>query len=399
MTPTNWHLALCGINHKTSSLESREPLQIGHHEIARANALFAELPGIQESLIISTCNRVEFYFVAKKSEDAFEFVRSFYDKLKNIDILAYKDIFYCRKNNHVVNHLFNVAAGIDSMVIGENQILGQLKEAYSSACAVKAAGKIIHRLFHQAFRVGKLVRSETEMGKGACSVSSATVEFLKAKMEKIGNPSILFIGINQMIALAASNIARFEHKKLMFANRTEGKAVEFAAKYNATGHALAEIPSLLKTADIVITCTSADMPIISKETIDDYLSANPDRDLTVMDMAVPRDVEINKSYHPNILVYDLEDIKSFISVQQRNRELAIPQAQEIIERKLSEFKYWFDHVQHEPVYNGLAEAYEEVRRQELSGILKILPPETHKDIEAATKNMVKKILQLKYGNA
>ena len=198
MSEINWKLVLCGINHKTSSLENREPLQFGHDEIAGAHSAFADMPGIMEVTIISTCNRIEIYFVSDKDIDPFQVVADFFKKTKNVEISGFTDNFYLRKGKHVAGHLLRVAAGIDSMVLGENQILGQIKEAYSSACAVGAAGKVIHRLFHQAFRVGKQVRSDTSMGRGACSVSSVAVDMLKTKIDRLDKPSILFVGINRM---------------------------------------------------------------------------------------------------------------------------------------------------------------------------------------------------------
>ena len=136
MSPGNWNLVVCGISHRTSSLADREPLQIGRNEMPRANAMFADLPGIMESSIVSTCNRIEFYFCAKKSEDIFELIKIFYKNYNELDISDKQNLFYIRKNKHAAVHLLSVAAGLDSMVIGENQILGQIKEAYTSACAV-----------------------------------------------------------------------------------------------------------------------------------------------------------------------------------------------------------------------------------------------------------------------
>jgi len=398
MSPGNWRLAVCGINHKTSSLEQREPLQIGHDEIARATAVFGDLNGILESVIVSTCNRIEFYFIARKNDEPFERIRSFYKKFNNIDIADLEKCFYTKNNKHTVAHLFNVASGIDSMVLGENQVLSQLKDAYSSACAVKTTGKIIHRMFHQAFRVGKLVRSETEMGKGACSVSSAAVEFLKYKIVKMENPSILFIGINQMIGLAASKICKLKHDKFVFANRTPENAVELANRYNSTCFPLDKLQSLIESADLIITCTSSKEPIITKKMIDKFILNKPEKRLTIMDIAVPRDVEIGKDYNSAVEVFDLEDIKQHVKKHQQKRELAIPQAQEIIDRKLSEFKYWFDHVKHEPIYNGLGDAFEKIRQQEVLNILEKLPPDLQDEVNRATRRMVKKLLQVKMRN-
>ncbi|MCP4580860.1 MAG: glutamyl-tRNA reductase, partial [candidate division Zixibacteria bacterium] len=263
MTAGNWHLVVCGINHKTSTLEQREPFQINRNEIARANAIFGNLPGVMESAIVSTCNRIEFYFASRKSENPVDLAKVFYKNFNDYDASRSDELFFTKKNKHAAEHILSVAAGIESVVLGENQIMAQLRDAYTSACAVKTAGKIIHRLFHQAFRVGKQVRTDTEMGKGACSVSSAAIELLQTKIKKLEKPSILLVGVNQMTALAAKGIRRLNYGNMIFANRTEQKAATFAAQFDSTGHPLTELPDLIDKSDILITCTGANEPIIT----------------------------------------------------------------------------------------------------------------------------------------
>lgn len=391
----DWRLFLCGISYKTSSLEEREPLQINGEQIAAAHALFASLPGVLESTIVSTCNRIEFYFVGEIKYDPFQVVQSFYRRFRELDVSELKPHFYIHSNQEAAAHLFHVAAGIDSMVLGENQVVGQLRDAYSSACAVKAAGKIIHRLFHQAFRAGKLVRTNTEMGKGACSVSSAAVDLLKTRIDGLDKPNVLFVGINQMITLAAKNLHRLNCGDFFFANRTRTKAIEFASEYKSTGHSLHEIPELLGKTDILFSCTSSDTPVLGTDVFHSYLRANPNSKLLVMDMAIPRDIAIDDAYSDRIEVHDLASIEQFVKDQQQKREDAIPQAEEIIERKLAEFSYWFEHVIREPVYNGLKDSFELVRTQELVEILKKLPPEMRKEVDGATRQMVNRLLKLK----
>lgn len=395
MGSSNWYLAVCGINHKTSSLEEREPVQLGREDMAKAHAEFSNHPEILESTIVATCNRVEFYFVARKEYDAFDAVKNFYRNFRNIDISNLSDAFYIKKNRYAADHLFRVAAGIDSMVLGENQVMAQIKEAYSSACAIKTAGKIIHRLFHQAFRVGKSVRTDTEMGKGACSVSSAAVEMLNDHTKASDNPRILFIGINQMITLAANGLRHLEYGNFAFANRTPERAVAFAAGYNAKGYSLEKLTELIVDSDIVITCTGSSEPIITKDMIDDFLAKNPSKKLILMDMAVPRDSDIEKDYNKSIIVFDLDDIKTFVMDQQIKRERAIPQAEQIIERKLGEFVYWFDHVRYEPIYNGLYDAFENIRLEEMEAVLDKLPSDQKVIINQATKNLISKLVHLK----
>ncbi|MBN1213600.1 MAG: glutamyl-tRNA reductase [candidate division Zixibacteria bacterium] len=395
MGEINWQLVLCGINHKTSSLEQREPLQLGRDEIAGAHSAFSEIPGIMEVAIISTCNRIEIYFVAEKDIDPFAATAAFFKKIKNVDISGLSDNFYIRKGKHVAGHLLRVAAGIDSMVLGENQILSQIKDAYSSACAVGTAGKVVHRLFHQAFRVGKQVRSDTAMGCGACSVSSVAVEMLKTKIDRLEKPSILFVGINRMTALAAKNLENLDYDKFIFANRTVEKAEAFAEKYRGEGYPLKELPQLLPRADVIISCTGARGAVITRPMIDAYLKEHANRKLFILDMAVPRDIDIEKNYSPALELYDLEDIGEFVKEGQKKREEAIPEAEQIIERLLGEFIYWFGHVKHEPMYNGLEKAFEEIRREEIADLVDRMPPDLKGDCEEISRRLIKRLLQVK----
>ncbi|MBN2226191.1 MAG: glutamyl-tRNA reductase [candidate division Zixibacteria bacterium] len=395
MAVGNWHLMVCGVNHHATIVEQREPLQLGREDIASAHAQFSRMAGVKEATIVATCNRIEFYAVTDKTVDIFDLVARFYSRFRQIDLSSVRDSFYIRKNKHAVVHLFRVAAGIDSMVLGENQILGQLKEAYSSACAVKAAGKVLHRLFHQAFRVGKQVRTDTELGKGACSISSATIEMLDPIIAKASSPVILLVGLNKMISLAVSGLQKYEHARLVFANRTVEKARQFARKYNAEAHPLSALPSLLTEVDIVITCTGATDPIIDREMITRTVADRSDRPLVVVDMAIPRDVDFAKGSHDGICLYDLEDIRQFVSNRQKEREQALPRAEEIIDRKLAEFLYWFDHVRHEPLYNGLAEYFEQVRQKEVAVVSGRLPDSDREALDMMTRRLVDKLLQIK----
>ena len=394
MSSGNWRLVSVGITHKHSSLEEREPLQISRDELAHFNAAFAARPEVLESLIVSTCNRVEFYYCCRRTHDPLQVVADFFRNERGVDLAPLTENFSVRKGAHVADHLFRVAAGIESMVIGENQILGQLKDCYSSACGVKAAGKVIHRLFHQAFRVGKQVRSDTEMGRGVCSVSSAAMEMLRTKIGELQNPSVLFVGINRMIQLAADNLAKLEHSKFAFANRTPEAAATFAEKYDASGHGLDELPALLRDCDILITCTSAREPVITREMTDTALSTRDGRRLIVVDLAIPRDVDYPKGLTRQVELHDLEDIKQFVADEQHRREEAIPQAEQIIERKLGEFTYWLDQVMHEPIYNGQGDAIELLRTKELKPIMEQLPPGLREELDQVSRRLIARVAQL-----
>lgn len=397
----NWHLLLCGINHENSTSEERGDLQIGSDEIAEAHALFASLPGVMESTILSTCNRIEFYFVRETDHDPFELIQSFYRQFRNLDISVLCDKFYVKKGRHVARHLFEVSAGMDSMVLGENDILGQVKAAYSSSCAVKSAGRIIHRMFHQAFRAGKQVRTDTEIGRGICSVSTAAAALAKSKLEDSARPEILFIGINKMIALAASAFDRNHHGSFIFANRTISKIEEISGKYGAKSHSLDDLAELIAGADIVFTCTGSSDPVITSEIFENAAELNKSRfentarKLIVIDIAVPHDVEDGIKAHPSLEIYRLEDIERYLKDQQERQKIALPQAKAIIDKLMGEFKYWYNHIKFEPVYNGLGKKFEEIRRQEMNRVMNLIPENVRDEVEKATGRLTSRLLHLK----
>jgi glutamyl-tRNA reductase len=407
MDSGNWQLVVCGATHASSSLEQREPIQLRTEEIVAANAIFCELDAVMESAVVATCNRVEFYFVAARETDAFDVVSAFYRRFKQLDVEPHRGLFHVRTGMGAAERLFRVAAGVDSVVIGENQILGQIKTAYSSACAVRSAGKVIHRLFHQAFRVGKRVRSDTGIGKGACSVSTAAVEMISGKVGALESPAILFVGINQMVQLAARRLARMNGVRLTFANRTPAKAREFATGFRAAqarGFGLDRLPELLAEADVVISCTSSPGPVITRGTMEEAATLRRSmgrdmdragRGLVIVDLAIPRDVEAESEAvgggSAAVTVYDMEDIKRFVADRQQQRRSEIPQAEEIIGRKLDEFNYWYGHVQYEPLYNGNGRLMEAIREEELAPIIEKLPPALQKQLNGATRRLVHRV--------
>jgi glutamyl-tRNA reductase len=256
-------------------------------------------------------------------------------------------------------------------------------------------------MFHQAFRAGKQVRADTEMGKGACSVSTAAVALAKTKIDNAARPDILFIGFNKMIVLAASAFAKSHHDRFIFANRTVSKIEGISKKYSAEPHSLGDLPKFIANVDIVFTSTGSPDPIITKEIIDKAIALNKNRfekssrKLIVIDIAVPNDVESGIDYGPSIEIYRIEDVESFIKDLQNRQQLAIPQARAIIDRLLGEFAYWYNHIKFEPMYNGLGNAFEEIRRQEMERILKIIPENLREEIDEATDRLTSRLLHLK----
>jgi glutamyl-tRNA reductase len=213
-------------------------------------------------------------------------------------------------------------------------------------------------------------------------------------LETIDNPRFLMIGLNQMITLAVSRLKRRGYDRFLFANRTKQTAVDFASEHNAEGYGLDELPALLARADVVITCTASPHPIITDDTINDMVTRESGRHLVIADMAVPRDVEFKKE-HPGIVCYNLDDVKAHAESSRSSREEAVPDAEGLIERKLEQFMYWFNHVRHEPIYNGLAKTFEQIRHDELKRVMENLPPESRHTVDRATRRIVERIMQIK----
>jgi len=393
-----WHLVVCGISHKTATLEKRESVQIAREELPSANACLRSIPGVLESLIVSTCNRVEFYCVVERDCSPLTAISEFYAQFRSRKITP-PDLFYVKSGMDAAEHLFHVAAGIDSMVLGENQILGQVKDAYSSACAVRSAGKVMHRLLHQAFRVGKQVRTDTEMGRGACSVSSAAIEMLSDKIAAVEAPSILFVGANQMIGLAAMKLARVPCVRLAFANRTPARAAMLATKFGGESHGIESLTDLIVQADIVISCTSSPEPVITSTMLDSLAQTRVGGPCVLMDLAVPRDIECAEKQGDGYEVFDLEDVKEHVENQQSRRVSAIPQAEEIIGHRLREFAYWYEHVQNDFAYDGNGNALEAARQEALAPLIEKLNPDLQTELEQTSRRLVERVVQIARGSA
>ena len=364
--PIAARLALVGINHQTSTLEEREPLQLGRDELPPVDNLLISADGVREAAAVCTCNRIEFYLVLRETTDPFAVVAEVYRKHRYLDVSPLRERFYLRTEAEVVRHLLHVAAGLNSMVLGETQIFGQIKQGYSQACAVKSAGKILHRLFHQAFRTGKKVREETAIGQGVVSVGGVAARMVKERMEPSADPQIVFVGANDIISLAAEHLRGAGYRNFTFANRTREHAEPLAKAYGGALSPLADLGKLIRSADVVISCTGAVPPLISRNLVDQSRGESGKTELLILDLGVPRDVEPEAGNLPGVVLVDLDVMNRELTSGLAERAAAIKPAQDIVEQKLAEFMYWYEPVRQEPMYNGLADAFEKIRMEELT---------------------------------
>jgi glutamyl-tRNA reductase len=351
-------LFVVGINYKTSTISEREIFQINRKEISHSLNYFNSREEVEGVVIVSTCNRLEFYLALKQDALPFDIVTDFYFEKNKISVDQKQNLFYIFSGTNVASHLFNVIAGLDSMLLGEYQVQGQIKEAYSLACSQKSADKILHKLFHAAFRVGKNVRSKTKIGSGKQSLSGVAAQIIKEKLKK--EDIVTIVGVNQntkIIAELLSN-ARFSH--LIFVNRTLYKAEELAEKYNGLAFSLDRIQEPLISSKCVFTCTGSTDYILSSEIINATYNKSHCPSLLI-DMAVPRDINTNEIIK-DIEIIDLEGLKKYLEVQKTDIEIDIPLAQKIISDEVNIFEVW-NEFQKDDYIGVFAEKVESIRLQ------------------------------------
>ena len=349
-------LAVVGINYKTSSIADREIFQLGKKEIPEALNYFKSKDEVEGVVLVSTCNRMEFYLVLKQNVDPFTIISNYYLENKKLDVCKKQELFYLLREADVANHLFHVITGLDSMLFGEYQVQGQIKDAYSLACSQKTADKIIHKLFHAAFRIGKQVRTETKIGSGNQSLSGIAFRIIKDKLSK--DDVITIIGVNQNTKIIAEHLHKAGFSHLIFVNRTLYKAEELADRYGGLAFSLDKIEDPIICSKCIFSCTGADDYIIDSNVINRIYEKSKCLNL-IVDMAVPRDIN-PKGLLPEIELIDLEKLKTYLSKQKADSFKDEPLAEKLISDELKLFEAWNDSQKDE--YLGLfAERSESIR--------------------------------------
>jgi len=329
-------IVVIGISHKTSTISDREKFQINKKELHKALDYFKSIREVEGIVIISTCNRLEFYLVVDQGIDPFQIINGYYCINGIINAPLNQNSFYKYNGIEAVKHLFRVVAGLDSMLMGEYQIQGQIKDAYSLACSVSTADKILHKLFHAAFRTGKTVRSKTSIGTCNRSLSGVAFKIIKDRLRK--EDIITIVGVNQNTKIIAEKLNKSGFSHLIFVNRTLHKAEELAEKYNGVAFSLDYIEEPIISSKCIFSCTGAPGYIISSEMINKIYSKVKLPKLLI-DMAVPRD--INKSgLSKDIELIDMETLNNYLNEQKKETALELPEAEKIITDEASVFEAW-----------------------------------------------------------
>ncbi|PMP67457.1 MAG: glutamyl-tRNA reductase [Thermodesulfobacterium geofontis] len=390
-------ILLIGLNHKTAPVEIREKLAFKNPSSHPLEKIKKEISSFKEGLFLSTCNRVEFYFILDPDKKN-QFLTEFFSFIERESSFKWKDLephLYFLENEKAVKHLFEVACGLDSMVIGEPQILGQVKSAYKEALNYRTSGLILNKLLHKCFSVAKKVRTETGIGGGAVSVSYAAYSLAKKILGSLKDKTVLLVGAGEMAELACMHFVSEGVRKVIIANRTLSKAIELAEKFKGEAYSLDELPQALIKADIVISSTGAPNCIITKTMVNSILKPRKYRPLFIIDIAVPRDVEQEVNKLENVFLYDIDDLKSVIEENLKERKKEALRAQVIIETEVFKFQKWLKELDFYPTLRALSEKAEILRQNELSKTLKKLKnlsEEEKKAIEILTKSLVQKLL-------
>jgi len=388
-------LFVAGMNHRTAPVEMREQLAL---EEEKVREILSDLAGrglLDEVMILSTCNRVEVYGVAAVPGEARSAAFGRLGTHRGVSGHDLEPLLYTVTGDEAALHAFRVAASLDSMVLGEPQILGQVKDAFALAQSAGTAGPVLHALMSQAFSAAKRVRSETEIGRLAVSISYAAVELARKIFEALAGKAVLLVGAGEMSELAARHLVDQGALPLYVTNRTWSRAQELARGLGGIAVPFDQLEATLGMVDIVITSTAAPEPIVTAAHARSALQTRRGRPLFFIDIAVPRNVEAAVNDVANAFCYDIDDLRSVVEANIKERQREALRAETLLEREVVKFADRLQHLEVVPTIVSLREKLEDIRRAELARALGRLPAaddETRRVMETLSQSIVNKVL-------
>jgi glutamyl-tRNA reductase len=359
------HIVLIGINHKTAPVALRECIAFTPEESAAALTDLRRMPHVAEAVLYSTCNRVELLVVTDDPQAAAATAKRFIADFNKIPLAQFEACLYVHEDDEAVRHLFRVAASLDSLVVGEPQILGQIKEAYRAAAAAMTAGVILNRLMHRAFFVAKRIRTETGIGDRAVSISYAAVELGRKIFGELDGKRVLLIGAGEMAELAVEHLIRHRVGETLVANRTFEKGLELARRFNGKAVRFEEIPEQLKHADIILSSTGAPGFVITRDQVKPVIRARRNRPIFFIDIAVPRDIDPDINRLDNSYVYDIDDLKGVVEENLGDRQKEALKGERIIDEAVIRFREWRESLDVVPTIVALRKQLESMADAEI----------------------------------
>jgi glutamyl-tRNA reductase len=389
------HIVIVGLSHKTAPVEIRERLAFAPTAMQRPLQQMLELPPVAEAIIASTCNRVELYAASREPEAAMAALRHFLAEYHEVPPDEINQHLYSYRGEEAIRHLFRVASSLDSMVLGEPQILGQIKTAYGYAAEYKTAGLILNRFLHKAFSVAKRVRTETAIASNAVSVSFAAVELARKIFDHLENKTVMIIGAGEMCELAARHFVSNGVSKVLVTNRTFERAEKLATEFNGRAVPFDYFVEHLVETDIVLTSTGAPNFILGRRQMEEVLKRRKNKPMFLIDIAVPRDVDPQVNDLDNAYLYDVDDLQGVVQANLKERRREASKAEAIVEQEIGQFYQWLGNLEVKPTIVALRRKLDTIRRQEVDktfGNLKDLSDKQRKSIEAMSAAIINKIL-------
>ena len=388
-------ILLIGLNHKTAPLAVREKLFAGCEEKQNLLSDVLLMPGVQEVLYISTCNRVELVCVMDGEKETIQGAKRFLSQSGGLTDQEVADCLYVYRDAEAIRHLFRVTASLDSLVMGETQILGQVKEAYRQALAQNATGLVLNRLLHRSFRTAKRVRTETSIAANPVSVSFAAVELAKKIFGSLDGKKIVLIGAGEMAELTGTHLIGNGAEEITVANRSEAQGIALAEKFHGRAILLDDLDAALIDADIVISSTGAAKHIVTEESIRQSMRKRKNRLLFLIDIAVPRDIEPSAESIENVYLYNIDNLQDIVDENMKGRKKEALKAEAIVEEEVIYYNSWIKELEAVPTIVSLRAKAEGIVRQELGksiGWMQKLSEADREKVDNLVQSVVNKIL-------
>jgi len=389
------HILVLGVNHKSAPVGVRERVAFGPETLPDALLDLTQRPEVREAAILSTCNRTECYCAVGDLESARQAVTSWLAGFHTVTAEDLRPHLFAFHDREAITHLFRVAGSLDSLVVGEPQILGQLKEAYRRAYNVGSLGPLLNRAFHYAFKVGKRIRTETNIGGQAVSVSYAAVELSRRIFGDLTSARVLLLGAGETIQLAGRHLREAKVARLQVANRTRERGEALARELDGRALDWEAVPEALAQADVVVTSTGSSEPVLATEWLAAAQKRRKRQALFVVDLAIPRDVPEGAERVPGVYLYTVDDLESVVEENLRTRRVEAERAEGIVEGTVTEFLRWLRNQEVVPTIKAMRAKAEAIRAQELEKTRKRLgyiPEEIEGALDRFSRALVSKLL-------
>jgi glutamyl-tRNA reductase len=390
------NIILVGLNHKTAPVEIREKFSFPEASIGTFLTQLVTSPLISEGLILSTCNRVELYAITENTPECFDYLSRFiYENQKYHDHISFEQLtrhLYFYSSTDAVSHIFRVSSSLDSMVVGETQISGQIKEAFDYAMINKATGVILNKLFKKAISVAKRIRSQTKISENSVSVSYAAVGLAKKIFGELSGKTVLLVGAGEMAELAARNLVNSGVKNVLVTNRNYQRAAELAREFSGISVKFDEIGTELAEADIVICSTGAPYYVINSDMVENAVGLRKNRPIFLVDISVPRNIDPKINTLGNVFLYDIDDLQAVVEANLKERQKEAEKAELIISEEVETMDRWLKSLNVVPTIIAIREKVEAIRKAEVDKTISKWQRELSKEEVAAIENLSQNII-------